>query len=136
MVLTRSIAVAVAVTMFAGCSDEPTAPEGALVGTFGGRLIRVTSERDYVRIDLVCGFTAVVADAHMIPDSAGRFTLPEARGLWSYAAATTVQLSGVVSGDRIDATIRFVTGSTERIQTYTLIRGERADFSGIACALA
>jgi hypothetical protein len=59
------------------------------------------------RIDLAC-FVAVVADAHMIPDASARFALPTARGVGFSAATATVQLPGVVTGDRIDATLRLV----------------------------
>jgi hypothetical protein len=42
-----------------------------------------------------------------------------------------------VTGNRIAAALRIVRPPfTDRIQTYPLIRGERGDFSGIACAAA
>ena len=132
MFLRRSIAVATCFVALAGCSDGTTAPKSAVFDTFGAPLMQMTATRHYVRIQLPCT-SLFIEDAYVVPDADGQFALPETPVLGDRAYGAKVSVSGRLSGDRIDATVRVTSPSNTFVSEHVLVRGQRADFSGIAC---
>lgn len=131
MRLLRPIVV-VALSLLAACNDGPTIPAGAITGVFGGRHLEMISTGRSVRLNFIC-FSSSVRSS-IVPDDDGRFDLPEMSIAGSSPA--TVALSGHISGDRIDATVRTTGQFGTLIQDYTLMRDQQADYSGIACAVS
>jgi len=134
MRLSRSNAVVAAVLLASllACGDGLTAPAGAVLGTFGGPLLGVKADRRFVLIQLPCA--AAIVEANITPDADGRFLLPEAQILGDRARSVTVELTGQVSGDRMEAVIRTRSPYATNVATYTIARAQPADFSRVNCA--
>ena len=132
MRLLRPILAVAALSLFAACDDGPTTPAGAVTGLYGGRRLELISTGRSVRLQFVCAFALVRSS--IVPDSDGRFALPETP--LGGNSASTVALSGRISGDRIDATVRILGQFGTWLEDYTLTRDQQGDYSGTACPVS
>ena len=128
----RSVGFSIVGALLVACDDGATAPEAAVFGTFGGDRLQMTATREFLHIQTPC-FPLVIEDVFIAPDVQGHFTIAETLVPSYGRSAFTVALSGRVDGNRIDATVRITSPTGATTTEHSLMRGERGDFSDIAC---
>jgi hypothetical protein len=113
------------------CADDPSAPQGALVGRFGGQAAEINLSADMVDARFGCGlFRAAGA---VIPDSAGRFVVTLAPRPGNGSTSATIR--GQTDGATIDADVTIVFAGAQGTSRFTVRKGVPPDYTILSCTV-
>jgi hypothetical protein len=119
--------------LLAACTGGPAAPDGALVGRFGGQAAEVNASATVIEVRYSCN--SFRAPGPIIPDSVGAFalTLTPTPG----NRATSATLIGTTSGDSISFRTRTVFPDfvLEDRGPWIVRRKVSPDYSILSCVL-
>lgn len=119
----RHSALVVLSVLALACNDSPSAPEGALVGEFGGDRVSLTASGNQFFVLFNC--ESVVAKQPLVPRSDGRFFVAVGP---SNSFPSSVILRGTVMEPVITFEIVRVELDTIHVSNWTVTRGEQARF--------
>jgi hypothetical protein len=131
MRLHRLVLAGSLVAIISACDRSPTAPEGALIGSWGGDGARLVAKAASVRVQLSCGFS--IASQPLIPDADGRFemSIPP----WHDDPTADNTLRGTVDGAAINFELITITADATHTFEFTVVRGQSPTF-GVCAALS
>ncbi len=125
-----SLAIAASATLLAACSTSPSAPDGALLGTFGGIAAGITATADVIDVRYRCD--TFRAPGPIIPDADGRFTLLLTPRPGNRSNSAT--LSGTSDGRTIRFNARTIYPDFERSDSgWVVRRGQAPDYTLLSC---
>lgn len=129
MRLYRAVLLGSLLAIVSACDQTPTAPEGALIGQWGGQGAHLIAKAASVRLQLSCSWS--VFSQPLRPDAEGRFemSLPPL----DYEPDAARSLRGTVDGAVIN--LELITASADATHTFDIavVRGQSPTFG--VCAL-
>jgi hypothetical protein len=118
--------ILIGLILMSGCGDSSTGPDEALIGRWGGGGIELIATERNVFVSAPCG-AQLTGRGPIIPYQGQRFiisldlTRPQGSGPNSQSTGAYA-LSGVISGDKINAELTAITIGGTFTQAYQLTR--------------
>lgn len=128
----RSLLNSVTVVALAGalaCGGETTAPEGALIGRWGGLRVELVSASNQTTVRFLCG--NLVGSGALAVDDTGHFT-HTVRSV-NPPSAESLTLEGTVTGDVINFDLTAYTSNGSGSISFVVTRNAVPDFGSGTC---
>lgn len=133
MTVRRFSVVASLALALAACGRETVAPQGTLVGRFGGRAVELVATGEGVRVQFTCNVAQFARP--LIPSTDGAFSLsPTLVPLGNGRGTAAVMIRGVTRSTEIEFDAIWLASSGVVTTTHYTVRADQpADHSNLAC---